>query len=334
MDPIPAGTAPVAVGADKVPETVATTTSLDAKPTESVAAETKPVEEKKDEEKDAKKEETAPAPETSAAESAKLNGPPAPAPPADAPTAADSVAGAPKPASIEEVPDKDGPVATTGVEEPKSILAEQSAATSVPSASAAEPEKKSIEEPKPIPAEKPAVTSTTDASSAPAAEPVKKSVEEPIPQEPAKEPTVEDEPVKEPITEKPEAVNGAATKDVEMTGALNDAEPAGAGEREAAPQSIASEAKAGDKRKADDLAETNGANGTNGVEEAPEDKPAEKKAKRGPGRPSNGAAKQSPKKDSPNKEKESFGHKVARNVKKVMPAVGRTERKTRSQGPA
>ncbi|OHW96195.1 hypothetical protein CSPAE12_05079 [Colletotrichum incanum] len=308
MDPIPVpGATPAAAGIDKVPETVVTTTSADTKPTEPVAAETKPAEEKKDE----NKEETAPVPETSAApvaEPAKLEEPPVLAPPADAPAAADTTVDAPKPASVEEVPDQDGPVATTGVQESKAI-----------------------------PAEQPPVTF------APAAEPVKESVEEPIAQEPAKAPVVEDEPIKEPITEKVEAVNGAATKDVEMTGALNDAEPAGAGEREAAPQAIPSEAKVGDKRKADDLVETNGANGTNGVEEAVEEKPAEKKAKRGPGRPpSNGAAKESPKKDgvkeslkkdSPGKEKESFGHKVARNVKKVIHPVGRTARKTRSQGP-
>ncbi|GKT40370.1 uncharacterized protein ColSpa_00551 [Colletotrichum spaethianum] len=298
MDPIPVpGAAPAAVGADKVPETVVATTSADTKPMEPVATETKPAEEKKDE-----REETAPVPETSAAplaEPAKLEEPPALAPPADAPAASKPSVDAPKPASIEEVPDQDGPVAMTGVQEPKAIPAEQSAGTS-----------------------------------ASYAEPVKASVEEPIAQEPAKAPVVDDEPVKEPITEKAEAVNGAATKDVEMTGALNDAEPAGAGEREAAPQAVLSEAKVGDKRKADDLVETNGANGTNGVEEAAEEKPAEKKAKRGPGRPpSNGAAKESPKKDLPSKEKESFGHKVARNVKKVIHPVGRTARKTRSQGP-
>ncbi|GKT63245.1 hypothetical protein ColTof4_05168 [Colletotrichum tofieldiae] len=299
MDPIPVpGAAPAAAGVDKVPETVVTTTSAETKPAEPVAAETKPAEEKKDE----NKEETAPAPETSAApiaEPAKLEEPPALVPPADAPAAADTTGDAPKPASVEEVPDQDGPAVTTGVQESKAI-----------------------------PAEQPAVTS------APAAEPVKESVEEPIAQESAKAPVVEDETIKEPITEKVEAVNGATTKDVEMTGALNDAEPAGTGEREAAPQAIPSEAKAGDKRKADDVFETNGANGTNGVEEAVEEKPAEKKAKRGPGRPpSNGAAKESPKKDSPSKEKESFGHKVARNVKKVIHPVGRTARKTRSQGP-
>ncbi|GJC83109.1 hypothetical protein ColLi_05947 [Colletotrichum liriopes] len=294
MDPIPVpGAAPAAAGVDKVPETVVTTTSAETKPAEPVAAETKPAEEKKDE----NKEETAPAPETSAApiaEPAKLEEPPALAPQLMRPLRQTLL-----PASVEEVPDQDGPAVTTGVQESKAI-----------------------------PAEQPAVTS------APAAEPVKESVEEPIAQESAKAPVVEDEPIKEPITEKVEAVNGATTKDVEMTGALNDAEPAGTGEREAAPQAMPSEAKAGDKRKADDVVETNGANGTNGVEEAVEEKPAEKKAKRGPGRPpSNGAAKESPKKNSPSKEKESFGHKVARNVKKVIHPVGRTARKTRSQGP-
>ncbi|KAK1962537.1 hypothetical protein LY78DRAFT_235177 [Colletotrichum sublineola] len=257
----------------------------------------KPAEEKKDE----KKEETAPVPETSAApvaEPTKLEEPPALTPPADAPVATNTAVDAPKPASVEEVPDQDGPVATTGVQEPKVIPAQQPAATSAP----------------------------TD-------EPVKASVEAPIAQEPAKAPVVEDEPIKEPITDKAEAVNGDATKDVEMTGALNDAEPA-AGEGEAALQATPSESKVGDKRKANDLAETNGANGANGANGIngageTEEKPAEKKAKRGPGRPpSNGAAKESPK-----KEKESLGHKVARNVKKVIHPVGRTARKTRSQGP-
>ncbi|KXH56582.1 hypothetical protein CSAL01_03416 [Colletotrichum salicis] len=304
MDPNPVpGAVPAAAGIDKAPETVATTTAItaaDEKPTATVASETKPVEEKKGE--------VTPVPETSAteaAEPAKLADPPALAPPADAPAApavAEVAADAPKPASVEEIPDKDGPVATTGTEEPKVIPAEQSA-------------------------ENPAATS------APVAEPVKESVEEPIPQQILKAPAIEEEAVKEPIIEKTEVANGAATKDVEMTGALNDAEPTGAGEREAAPQ-----AKPSNKRKADELTEINGTNGTNGtngveaVEAAPEEKPAEKKAKRGPGRPpSNGAAKQV--KESPKKEKESFGHKVASKVKKVLHSPGQTQRKTRSQGP-
>ncbi|KAK1984572.1 hypothetical protein LZ30DRAFT_427024 [Colletotrichum cereale] len=298
MDPIPVpGPVPAAAGADTVPETVATAASADTKPTAPPVAEMNPAEEKKDE----KKEQSAPVPETSAAtvaEPAKMEEPPALAPPADAPAVADTAVGAPKPASIEEVPDQDGPVATTGVQEPKAI-----------------------------PAESPATTS------APTDEPVKASVEAPIAQEPAKAPVVEDEPIKDPITEKAQAVNGDVTKDVEMTGALNDADPAGAGKGEVAPQAIPSEPKVGDKRKADDVVETNGingANGINGVGETVEEKPAGKKAKRGPGRPpSNGAAKESPK-----KEKESFGHKIARNVKKVIHPVGRTARKTRSQGPA
>ncbi|KAK1585623.1 uncharacterized protein LY79DRAFT_518284 [Colletotrichum navitas] len=299
MDPVPvAAPAPAANGADKVAETVATTTSADNKPTESPVAEMKPAEEKKDE----KKEATAPVPETSAApvaEPTKPEEPPALAPPADAPATADATVDAPKPASVEEVPDQDGPT-STGVQEPNAT-----------------------------PVEQPAVTS------APTDEPVKASVEAPIAQESAKAPVAEDEPIKEPIIDKTEAVNGDATKGVEMTGALNDAEPAGAGEDEAATQAIPPEPKVGDKRKADDPVETNGVNGangtngTNGVGETLKEKPAEKKAKRGPGRPpSNGAAKESPK-----KEKESLGHKVARNVKKVVHPVGRTARKTRSQGP-
>ncbi|KAK2038236.1 hypothetical protein LZ31DRAFT_130937 [Colletotrichum somersetense] len=301
MDPIPVGAPdPAATGADKVPETVATTTSADTKSAEPAVAEMKPAEEKKDE----KKEETAPVPETSTApvaEPTKPEEPTAPAPPADAPAAADTAVDAPKPASVEEVPDQDGPVATAGVPESK-----------------------------PTPVEQPA------ASAAPVDEPVKASVEAPVAQEPAEAPVAEDESIKEPIIDKAEAVNGDATKDVEMTGALNDAEPAGgAGEREAAPQAVPSEAKVGDKRKAEDAVETNGANGANGANgihgagETSDEKPAEKKAKRGPGRPpSNGAAKESPK-----KEKESLGHKVVRNVKKVVHPVGRTARKTRSQGP-
>ncbi|OHE98185.1 hypothetical protein CORC01_06553 [Colletotrichum orchidophilum] len=307
MDPNPVpGAVPTAAGIDKVPETVATTNSADDKSTGLVAPETKPVENKKDE--------AAPVPETStatAAEPAKSAEPPALAPPADVPVDAPAVPAAPeattdapKPASVEEVPDKDGPVATAGTKESKAIRAGK-------------------------PAEQPA------ASSALAAEPVKESVEEPIAQEPVKASAAEEDMIKEPITEKPEGVNGAATKDVEMTGALNDAEPTGAGEREAAPQAIPPEAKTGNKRKADELAETNGTNGTNGangVEAALEEKPVEKKVKRGPGRPpSNGALKQA--KESPKKEKESFGHKVASKVKKVLHSPGRTERKTRSQGP-
>ncbi|OLN97078.1 hypothetical protein CCHL11_02107 [Colletotrichum chlorophyti] len=298
MDPNPApGAVPAVAGVDKVTETVAAAlTGTEPKTTEPVTSETKPVEEKKDE--------TAPVSELAApaTEPAKLEEPPALAPPTDAPAA-----DAPKPASIEEVPDKEAPVATTGVDEPKAVPAEQSAATAG------------------------SVTET-----------VKESVETGA-QESAKAPAAEDEPVKEPIIEKPEAVNGAATKDVEMTGALNDAETTGAGEGEAAVQAVHPETKTGDKRKADEVNELNGTNGTNGTDDKVEDKPAEKKAKRGPGRPpSNGAAKKasdndgvdgSPKKESPSKEKESIGHKVAKNVKKVLPPVGQTARKTRSQGP-
>ncbi|WYZ42626.1 hypothetical protein EsH8_VI_000325 [Colletotrichum jinshuiense] len=241
---------------------------------------------------------------------AKLEEPLVLTPPADVPAAAEPGPDAPKPASVEEVPDQDGPVATTGVDESKAVPTEQSAVTT-----------------------------------APASEPVKESVEEPIAQEPVKAPVVEEEPIKEPIIEKPEAVNGTSTKDVEMTGALNDAEATGAGEPETASLAIPSEGKTGAKRKADELNETNGANGANGAEEETvEDKPAEKKVKTGkPGRPAtNGAAKppskkdsvkESPNKETPRKEKESLGHKVARNVKKVISPVGRTARKTRSQGP-
>ncbi|KAF9871404.1 hypothetical protein CkaCkLH20_11051 [Colletotrichum karsti] len=324
MDPIPApGAVPAVAGIDKV-ETepkVADTPAVPAvekpveKPVEEKPVEEKPVDEKPVAEKpvEEKKDDPAPPAETAAvpvpkpatepvAEPAKLEEPPALAPPADAPVENASTTHAPKPASVEEVPDKDGPIATTGVEEPKAVPSEQPAATAAP------------------------VT-----TNAPTTDTVKESVEEPIAQKPVKEPVVEEEPVKEPVIEKPDAVNGAPTKDVEMTGALNEAEPSGAGEREAAPQAIPPEAKTGNKRKADDLDAANGTNGTAEEKAEPEEKPIEKKIKTGkPGRPPTNGAK----KDAPKKEKESLGHKVARNVKKVLPPVGKTARKTRSQGPA
>ncbi|TDZ67651.1 hypothetical protein CTRI78_v002885 [Colletotrichum trifolii] len=344
MDPNPIPeAAPAAAGINKVPETVAAVTDTEAKPAESVATSANPFAEKPADEK----KDDAPATTENAAvpsaEPEKLKEPSALSPPTDAPAAETS--DEPKPASMEEITDKDGPVAITGIDEPKAVPSEQAAAEADSTTVAT--------------SDDPATSAATVTDMGPLDAPVEPSVEEPVKQNAVVEPAIEaeltkdtvmeDSVMEDSVIEKPEPVNGAPSRDVQMTGALNEAEPSGSGEREAAPQAIPPEAKASEpetnepeitevkvdsKRKADEL-ETNGTNGA-AKEAHDEDKPVEKRAKTGrpgrpPGRPAtNGAAKET---TSSNKEKESLGQKVAKNVKKVLPPVGKTARKTRSQGP-
>lgn len=152
------------------------------------------------------------------------------------------------------------------------------------------------------------------------------------------------------VIDKSDGVNGVdANKDVQMTGALKgpsdtavdaapsveDASPApaGAGEREAAPQAIPADEKPeakkeGDlKRKADALDADDPAPG--GVPPAAASTDAAAPAeKRKPGRPPGKAS------GDANGEKDSLGEKVVKKAKKILPTAGKTERKTRSQGPA
>ncbi|KAF6798203.1 hypothetical protein CSOJ01_12757 [Colletotrichum sojae] len=378
MDPNPApGAVPAAAGVDKVPEAAAEDTKLETKPAEPAAAEAKPVQEKPTEGKPAAEKPAAEKPaEEKPAEEKPAEEKPAAEKPIDGKLVEENpIAEKPaeekateekpvheKPAEEKPAADKpaqDKPVAEKLAEDKEDGPTAPKETVAAPAADL-DPSKDTLLR---LP---PSIDSTaandgpitkawlgeirlTDwsqrnaepdaAPAAAAAGAIKESVEEPVP---AKDPAVEDEPTKEPIIDKPGAANGAKTKDVEMTGALNDVEPWGAGEREAAPQAVPPKTKTGEKRKADKL-ETNGTNGHNGAsEEQIEEKPLEKKIKTGrPGRlPANGAAKakkeaakESHVKESP-KKKVTLGHKVAKKVNKVLPPVGRTERKTRSQGPA
>ena len=238
----------------------------------------------------------------SAPEPSKLAEPPSLEPPTGAE--------APKPVSVEDVKDAEAPLATTGAGEVKPV---------------------------------PAVSSASDATGAASAE---KPSDVAAPGKEADAAITADDKV----IDKSDGVNGVATnKDVQMTGALKDpsdaaadtapsvedapSAPAGAGEREAAPQAIPADEKPevktqGDrKRKADALDADDPAPG--GVPPAAastdEAAPAEK---RKPGRPPGKAS------GNANGEKEGLGEKVVKKAKKILPTAGKTERKTRSQGPA
>ncbi|KAI1800536.1 hypothetical protein F4811DRAFT_538757 [Daldinia bambusicola] len=153
-------------------------------------------------------------------------------------------------------------------------------------------------------------TATADASSAPNGE--------------AKEPP---KPVSVEEVRDQEMPDAAPTQPAEMTGALPVKEPANddAPKTDPAPtaaepdKSGKSEANAGEKRKP---SESEASSGDVAHEESPEDAPAEKKQKTN-GAATNGAPK---KVGRPKKE--------AKKDKKAPPPVGRTARKTRSQGAA
>ncbi|KAH7350194.1 hypothetical protein B0T11DRAFT_138754 [Plectosphaerella cucumerina] len=225
----------------------------------------------------------------------------------------DSTAHAPKPVSVEDAPDKDGPSVTTGVD----------AAKPLPEAT------------KPPAAAEPAAAQNGTATAGEVPNSTTEAVDG-------------DDKL---VTDKPAAVNGSGTaKDVQMTGAIDavpttddtkepgvpaSAVPVGAGEREAAPQAIPANQKPQEvvktdkKRKADELEVHDDAApaATDGVETAdPEDAPKRKKVGRPPSK-SNGEANGDANGD------EGLGHKIAKKVKQALPA-GKTERKTRSQGPA
>lgn len=145
--------------------------------------------------------------------------------------------------------------------------------------------------------------------------------------------------IEKPITDQPSAANGEAaapaepSKDVQMTGAL-----AVDGEETAVPSTHADAdadaAKPGDKNGQAETQPSESGDGkrkADALEESPDGDDASARKKRKAGRPSkaNGATNGGDKE----KEKESVGHKVAKKVQKVLPPVGKTERKTRSQGP-
>lgn len=217
---------------------------------------------------------------------------------------------APKPASVEDAPDKDGP-AKTSIDVP---VAEET--TPVADKSAAQN----------------GASTETDAAAAPAVDAVDG-----------------DDKI---VTEKPAAVNGSA-KDVQMTGAIDGAPPQDGApatatdandmavkppapavqapavqapvdekpQEETAPAVEKPQKTETDKKRKADVLEADDA--------VPEGGPvggAEQPPKRKPGRPpskSNGDANGD----------EGLGHKLVKKAKKVLP-VGKTERKTRSQGPA
>lgn len=234
--------------------------------------------------------------------------------PADATTKPEeSTVNAPKPVSVEDAPDKDAPSVTTGIETAKPI----SDAT------------------KPPAADEPAVAQNGAAA---------------VDEKPGSNTQAADGDDKL-VTDKPAAVNGSGeAKDVQMTGAIdgpattNDTKepavpapaPATIEEDKAAAPAIASEEKPQEKtttdkkRKADKLdanddpVPTTAADGLETA--APEEPPKKKKVGRPPSKP-NGNANGDANGD------EGLGHKLAKKVKQVLPA-GRTERKTRSQGPA
>ncbi|KAM0330188.1 hypothetical protein ACHAQA_004362 [Verticillium albo-atrum] len=226
---------------------------------------------------------------------------------------------APKPATVEDASDKGTPIATTGTENSTAIpgLSSTASAAPVPAAAAApEPVKDAAE-----PADKTDVTAD------------------------------------ELVQDKPIGANGVTSpsKDTEMTGALKEGDatkaaapaapiapvteeasapltekPTGSGEREAAPQAKPTNERAevpaeDKKRKADELEpEVDGVAPANGDAK-----------KRKPGRPPKAEANgNSNGHGAEGKEKESLGEKLVKKAKKVLPVAGKTERKTRSQGPA
>ncbi|KAM0279448.1 hypothetical protein ACHAQH_004609 [Verticillium albo-atrum] len=242
----------------------------------------------------------------------KKDEPSAAAPKADEPVAPVAPA-APKAATVEDASDKGTPVATTATEPSKPIPGLSSTASAAP-----------------VTAETTAADGAKDA-----AEPADKT----------------DVTADELVQDKPIGANGVKSpgKDTEMTGALKDTdaapaaapaapvveEPAaaavadkatGSGEREAAPQADPAndrvEPVADKKRKADELEpEVDSAAPANGDSK-----------KRKPGRPPKAVANGNG--NGHGEEKEGLGEKLVKKAKKVLPTAGKTERKTRSQGPA
>ncbi|KAL2758946.1 hypothetical protein ACRALDRAFT_1075302 [Sodiomyces alcalophilus JCM 7366] len=232
----------------------------------------------------------------------------------------DPAADPPKPVTVEDVKDDEAPAigtSATAPTEPPAAVPEPSASEASATA-AAEAVKETAEES----TEPPAATGQPEAE-------VGKPIAETADPTKAEKPGVDDA-VDELVVDKPSAANGDAaptepSKDVKMTGALLDtdiAQPTAAPATEAKPSDENGEAEtqpsqAGEeKRKADELEES-----ANGDDEAS----AKKRRKAGRPAKTNGATNGG--------EKESVGHKVAKKVQKVLPPVGKTERKTRSQGP-